>query len=334
MKRMLIRLKLPASFLLVTLLASCGGGGGDSTTASATAVSATGAAAAAPASASAPSAAANVAPSGTPANLNDPANAIRLAAALTQTTWVAGTLTPSKWTGAQYKVATRTDAGTCGNVIYTNADGLASVGDKVEVNAVNCVSTNTIGTVALSRHIVSTLTVISNSQLPAQSAWTINESLSNSGITSWDIAVTGSLRSKGDSTTAASGVQVVNHSSDGGQHDVLQSLQTSAKGSQDGSAFDYVVNTSYTCSFPAAAKKAVGDTCGGSAATLKGSLSGGAADATLTQTTTGAATFDIVQAGQTVRVSKNLQSGDYTVTTANGLQVVIAASNFESISRY
>jgi hypothetical protein len=257
-----------------------------------------------------------------------------LAAAMTQTTWVAATLTPTRWSGAQYKVPTRTDVGSCGNVTYSNADGVPSVGDRFEANAVNCVTTNAVGTLTLNRHIQSSLTIISNSQLPAASAWNVSEALAVTGTTVWDIAVTGTIRSKGDSATASSGVQIVNHTSDGGQQDVLQTLHTTAKGTQDGVAFDYAIDSSYVCNFPGATKKAVGDSCSNSLTVLKGSFNGGSASATLTQTAVGAATFDIVQAGQTVRVSKNLQSGDYTVTTANGQQFVIGASNFESIARY
>ena len=334
----------PALGLMVALLAACGGGGGsDSSSANSTGTSATAAApgsapasAPAPAStaASAPASAPTAAPTGTSANLNDPVNAIRLAAAMTQTTWVAGTLTPTKWSGALYKVPTRTDVGTCGNSIYSNVDGVPGVGDKFEANAVNCVTSNSVGSLTLNRHIVTSLTTISNSQLPVSSAWNVSESIAISGTTVWDIAVTSSIRSKGDSTTIGSAVQTVSHTSDGGQQDGLQSYHTSAKGTHDGFAFDYVIDTSYVCTFPAATKKAIGDTCANSVATLKGSFNGGAANATLTQTTTGAATFDIAQAGQTVRVAKNLQSGEYTVTTANGQQIVIAAGNFESIARY
>ena len=74
--------------------------------------------------------------------------------------------------------------------------------------------------------------------------------------------------------------------------------------------------------------------CSASLATLKGNLNGGNAEAKLVQTNVGAATFEIVQAAQTIKLSKNLVNGDYTVSIANGQQFVIAATAFESIARY
>ncbi len=328
--------------LSITVLAGCGGGGGDSPTAVSSGVAASSPAAAptpvaAPVATPAPTPTAAPMPTSASTNLNDPANAIRLAAAMSQTTWVVGTLTPVKWTGANYKVPSRTDVSGCVSVVYNNADGVPGIGDKFSFLVNNCATSNVAGSATLSRETVSSLLAISNPALPESGAWEVSESLSGSGTTAWDTAVTGNIRSKGQSTTSLTGTQKISHRSNGSQQDALQSGRFSAKGIHDGIAFDYVIETSYTCNYSADStnsKKAIESTCSASLATLKGNLNGGNAEATLVQTNAGAATFDIVQAGQTIKVSKNLSNGDYTVSIANGQQFVITAVAFEAIARY
>jgi hypothetical protein len=339
MKSRLQRTAFHSLALSITVLAGCGGGGGDSPTAVSPGTAVPSPAAApvptqAPAPAPAQTPASGPAPAAAPTNLNDPANAIRLAAAMSQTTWVVGTLTPVKWTGANYKVPSRTDLSGCVSVVYNNADGVPGVGDKFSFLVNSCATSNVAGSATLNRETVSNLIAISNPALPESGAWEVSESLSGSGTTVWDTAVTGNIRSKGQSTTSVIGTQKIAHRSDGSQQDLLQSGRFSAKGIHDGVAFDYVVETSYGCSYSANTKKAVESTCSASLATLKGNLNGGNAEATLVQTNAGSATFDIVQAGQTIKVSKNLSSGDYTVSIANGQQFVIPAVAFEAIARF
>ncbi len=317
----------------ITVLAGCGGGGGDSPTAVSSGVAAS-SPAAAPVAAPVPTPTAAPTPASAPTNLNDPANAIRLAAAMSQTTWVVGTLTPVKWTGANYKVPSRTDVSGCVSVVYNNADGVPGIGDKFSFLVNNCATSNVAGSATLSRETVSSLLAISNPALPESGAWEVSESLSGSGTTLWDTAVTGNIRSKGQSTTSLTGIQKIIHRSDGSQQDALQSGRFSAKGIHDGIAFDYVIETRYACNYSANTKKAVESTCSASVATLTGNLNGGNAEATLAQTNAGSATFDIVQAGQTIKVSKNLSNGDYTVSIANGQQFVITAVAFEAIARF
>ncbi len=337
MKSRLQKISFHGLALSITILAGCGGGGGDNPTAvspGAAVSSPQPAPTPAPAPTAAPAPTTAPAPAATSTNLNDPANAIRLAAAMTQTTWVVGTLTPSKWTGASYKVSSRTDVSGCTSAVYNNADGVPGAGDKFSFLVRNCAVSNTAGSGTLNREIVSSLLAISNPVLPEAGAWEVSESLSITGTTVWDTAVTGNIRSKGQSTTSVTGAQKVNHRVDGSQQDALQSGRFSAKGIHDGIAYDYVVEASYVCNHSANTKKAIESSCPTSQATLKGNLNGGNADAKLVQTNAGAATFDIVQAGQTINVSKNLLNGDYTVSIANGQQFVIPAVAFESIARY
>lgn len=335
MKSRLQKTRFHSLALLITIVAGCGGGGGDSPTAVSP-----GTAVSSPEPAPAASPVPGVAPTPTPApaaaatNLNDPASAIRLAAAMTQTTWVVGTLTPAKWTGANYKVPSRTDVSGCTSTVYNNTDGVPGSGDKFSFLVRNCAVSNTAGSGTLNREIVSSLLAISNPGLPEAGAWEVSESLSITGTSVWDTAVTGNIRSKGQSTTSVTGTKKLTHRVDGSQQDVLQGGRFNASGTHDGIAYDYVVETSYVCNYSANVKKAIESTCSASLATLKGNLNGGNADARLVQTNAGAATFDIVQGGQTIKVSKNLVNGDYTVSIANGQQFVIAAVAFESIARY
>jgi hypothetical protein len=317
--------------LTLAVIAGCGGGGADSPTAISPG---TGVSSPTPVPAPTPAPTPAPAPAAAPTNLNDPANAIRLAAAMTQTTWVVGTLTPVKWTGANYKIPSRTDASGCTSAIYNNADGVPGIGDKFSLLASNCAVSNVAGSATLSREIASSLLAISNPGLPESGTWEVSESLSVTGTTVWDTAVIGNIRSKGQGTTSLTGTQKIAHRVDGSQQDALQSSRYTAKGIHDGMAYDYQIETSYVCNYSANVKKAIESSCSSSLATLKGNLNGGNAEAKLVQTNAGAATFDIVQAGQTIKLSKNLVNGDYTVSIANGQQFVIAATAFESIARY
>lgn len=322
--------------LSITILAGCGGGGGEGG-GSPTAVSpGTVVSSPAPAPVAGPASTPTPAPApaAAPTNLNDPANAIRLAAAMTQTTWVVGTLTPVKWSGANYKVPSRTDVAGCTSAVYNNVDGVPGIGDKFALLVNNCAVSNVAGSATLSREIGSSLLAISNPGLPESGAWEVSESLSVTGTTVWDTAVTGNIRSKGQGTTSLTGTQKITHRVDGSQQEALQSGRFSAKGTHDGLAYDYLIETSYLCNHSANLKKAIESSCSASLATLKGNLNGGNAEAKLVQTNVGAATFEIVQAGQTIKLSKNLVNGDYTVSIANGQQFVIAATAFESIARY
>ncbi len=318
---------LPALGLIAAILLGCGGGGGDSPTAvsdaSATAPAPAAAPAVstpAPAIAPAPAPAPAPSPAPSPADLTDAKNAIRLASALIEATYLANSYSTVKWAADYYNGRSSTSLSGCTSSIFTNADALPSVGDKTEINDRDCSRTIPDGSWVLSRKLLIILSSISDPKAPQFAAWTAGESFANTGSIAWDIPVTtNNYRFKGQGTFESTASFQVKHNADGTQQDSQTGWKIAAKGTDTTGAYDFMVDSSLACTYPSGQSTG---TCTGGNSTLKGTLSGLPANATMVQTAASPPTFEITQGSQKLKVVRTDQSTAYTITTASGIPLV------------
>lgn len=314
------------------IVAACGGAGGpagdtavlgDSAVAPAPAPSSS----TSPAPAPAPAPAATPAPA--PADLRDDRNALRLASAMMESTALSLSDGASKWTGAPFRARSRTDINGCRTATFVNADGVPGVGDRLEVRATACTQAIEQGSWSQTQTLRATLAAISDPQLPEAGAWTVTEETSVEGTLAWDVPVgENGMRFTGQGRYTRSRTVRVEHAADGSQRDT-QTRRVTATGSDTLGAFDFTVESDFVCTFAAGQTRG---SCVTGTVTLKGVLAGRPADATLAPAGASPPEFTITQGGQTVRVRRNLGTGDTALLTASGATLV--TSLIDLISGY
>jgi hypothetical protein len=295
----------------VISLAGCGGGGGEPT-------------------------ATNAAQTSTEVDLSNPEIALKVSSVLLGSSPLGPTFGNKAWTTKDWEGATRTETKTCGTATLTNSDGVVNAGDTWSNDLVNCATTGFAGvTYSYSTKGVSSIAALSNSLAPELAAWTARQTDKASGSSNWTIFVTSNnYRYEGSGTFTFEGTNDIAHAADGSQRETYTST-TTAKGTENGLAYNYTVAGDGVCSYAATTKA---ETCSNGKFALTGTIVGKSVNAVLTQpapnVTEGVSTYEITQGTQKITVTFSGATGIFTITTATGTVLSARYVNLLYINGY
>jgi hypothetical protein len=296
----------------VIILGGCGGGGGSSP---------------------APVAAANT---GTEVDLADPQTALKVSAILLGASPLGITFGNSAWSAKSYEGASRIENDSCSTSTFTSLDGIPNAGDNWKVDYTNCVlSTTTPGvTYSSSGKGTTTLESLSNSATPDLAAWTARDSGKGTDSPKWTMLVTSNnYRYEGSGESIVDVSNNITHAADGSQSENYRGTYT-AKGTENGAAYDYVVSGEGTCTYDAQLKA---ETCSAARFTLIGQIAGKSVNAVLTQpgpnVTNAGSAYEITQGTQKITITFSFANG-FNITTANGSALTARYLNLILIGGY
>jgi hypothetical protein len=299
------------AILAAILIGGCGGGG----------------------SSPAPIAAENTS---TTVDLADAQTALKVSAILLGASPLGVTFENSAWSAKSYEGASRVETDSCGTYTLTSPDGVPSVGDTWKGDHTNCVVNTTVPGViySASGKGTSTLESLSNSTAPELSAWTARDVGKGGDSSKWTMLVTSNnyrYDGIGDSTYDIS--NSISHAADGSQSETYRSTYT-AKGTENGAAYDYTVVGEGVCTYEAVTKA---ETCSSNRFTLTGQIAGKSVNAVLTQpgpnVTNAVSTYEITQGTQKIAITFSFANG-FNITTANGTALAARYINLMYISGY
>jgi hypothetical protein len=267
-------------------------------------------------------------------DLADPQVALKVSSALIGSSALGANFTNSAWTAKDFQGASRTETSGCSKTTLTNPDGIVSAGDVIAFEGSNCVSSFAGGTLTEAFTGTSTLSSISNSETPELGVWTVRNVSTVSLNSKWTIAVTSNnYNFDGAATSTADQTLDISHAADGSQIETIR-VKVSAKGSENGAAFDYVIEGDLVCSYAAGSKA---ETCSNTRLNMTGQIAGKTVNAVLTQNqpnvTNATSTYEVVQGNQKVTVAFSFQDG-FAITTASGAVLSARYNNFALLSGY
>jgi hypothetical protein len=211
-----------------------------------------------------------------------------------------------------------------------------SAGDTRANDLLNCPTLGHAGvTHAFSTKGLSTLASISDPTTPELSAWTARQTESASGSSNWTIFVTSNnYRYDGSGTYTFEGSNDIAHADNGTQRETYRST-TTAKGTENGLAYEYAITGDGVCDYAATTKA---ETCNNAKFTLTGTIAGKSVNAVLTQpspnVTEDVSTYEITQGTQKITASFSWATGVFTITTANGTALGARYVNLMYINGY
>jgi hypothetical protein len=295
----------------VFILVACGGGGGDVSPTTST-----------PAT-------------NTVVDLSDPQTVLKVSSVLLGSSPLGPTFTHKAWTAKDWEGPTRTETGSCETRTFTNLDGIVNAGDTYASDQVNCSTTGFTGvTYSYSVKGGSNIAAISNPLTPELAAWTARVPGKAAGSSNWTILVTSNnYRYEGSGTFTTDNSLDIAHAADGSQRETSTST-TTAKGTENGLAYDYAVTGDVICNYAATTKA---ETCSNAKFTLTGTIAGKSVNAVLTQpgpnVTEGVSTYEITQGTQKIAVTLSGEAG-FTITAANGTVLSARYVNLMYINGY
>jgi hypothetical protein len=297
---------------VVFVLTACGGGGGDTQPTN------------------------TAAPASTVVDLSDSEQALKVSSILLGSSPLGPTFVNRAWSAKFWEGATRTETRTCGTATFTNSDGVLNAGDSWVSDLVNCPRLGFNGvTYSYSDKGKSVLSSISDSTAPELAAWTARQTDQSGGSSNWTIFVTSNnYRYEGSGTYAFEGNADIAHIADGSQRETRHST-TTAKGTENGFAYDYAITGSVDCNYAATTKA---ETCSNAKFTLTGTISGKAVNAVLTQPspniTEGVSTYEITQGTQKITATFPWSTEIFTIVTASGTALGARYVNLMYINGY